>query len=108
MQAGLLRKRLTLQQRTTTPDSYGQPSTTWTDFATVWGEIVPTSGSEALSADALQYAETHQVTIRYRAGVTPKMRIKYGVRFFDIQSVLDENERHRVMNLSCIEGLSDG
>lgn len=108
MQAGLLRKRLTIQQRSQVQDTYGQPLTSWVDVATVWGEVVPTSGNESLSSEAVQSSETHLVTIRYRQGVTAKMRIKYGIRLFDIQSVLDENERHRTLNLSCIEGLSDG
>lgn len=108
MQAGLLRKRLIIQKRSTTQDSYGQPLTSWTDVAIVWGEVVPTSGNENQSADALQSSENFIVTIRYRAGITAKMRIKYGNRLFDIQSVLDENERHRTINLSCVEGLSDG
>jgi len=108
MQSGLLRKRLTIQQRSTSQDDYGQQLTSWTDFATVWGEVVPSSGRENISAEALQSSETHIVTIRYRSGVTPKMRIMYGSRILDIQSVLDENERHRTMNLSCVEGLSDG
>ncbi|CAB4121505.1 gp16_SPP1, putative phage head-tail adaptor [uncultured Caudovirales phage] len=108
MQSGLLRKRLTIQQRSQSQDSYGQPLTVWADVATVWGEISPMSGSEMLSAQAVQSSLSHSVTIRYHSGVNPKMRIKYGIRLFDIQNVIDENERHRTMTLLCIEGLSDG
>lgn len=53
MQSGLLRKRLTIQQRSTSQDDYGQQLTSWTDFATVWGEVVPSSGRENISAEAL-------------------------------------------------------
>lgn len=108
MQAGLLRKRLTIQKPSQAQDGYGQTLDTWTDVATVWGEIVPVSGREMIAANAMQESKTHAITIRYIAGITPKMRIKYGTRLFDIQSVLDENERHRTLNLSCVEGLSDG
>jgi len=108
MQAGLLRKRLTIQSRSTTQDSYGQPALTWTDVDTVWGEIVPVSGSESLTADAVQSSQVHMVTIRYYPGITTKMRIKYNERIFDIKSVLNENERNRTLTLSCLEGLSDG
>lgn len=108
MQSGLLRQRLTIQQPSMAQDSYGQTLNTWTDVATVWGEIVPISGREMVIANAMQDSKTHSITIRYISGITPKMRIKYGTRLFDIQSVLDENERHRTLNLSCIEGLSDG
>ena len=108
MQAGLLRKRLTLQQRSKSQDSYGQPLLTWSDVATVWGEIVPLSGSESVSADSLQASTSHQITIRYRSGVNTALRIKYGVRLFDIQNVLNQDERNKTLTLLCIEGLSDG
>ena len=108
MQAGLLRKRLTLQQRSKSQDSYGQPLLTWSDVATVWGEIVPLSGSESVSADSLQASTSHQITIRYRSGVNTALRIKYGVRLFDIQNVLNPDERNKTLTLLCIEGLSDG
>jgi SPP1 family predicted phage head-tail adaptor len=108
MQAALLRKRITIQIRSTTKDSYGQPLTEWSDIATVWGEVAPMSGRELLAAEAVQSSLTHSVSIRYFAGLKPSMRIKYGDRLFDIQSVIDEDERHRTMTLLCVEGLSDG
>lgn len=108
MQSGQLRKRLTIQQRSAAQDSYGQPLTTWTDVATVWGAVEPLSGRELMAAEAVQAEVTHQVVIRYRPGISAKMRIAYGARLFDIQNVLDENERHRILTLLCLEGMSDG
>ena len=108
MQAGQLRKRLTIQKRSTVQDSYGQPSTSWSDVVTVWGAVEPLSGRELMAAEAVQSEITHQVIIRYIAGITSKMRVLYGTRIFDIQNVLDENERHRMLTLLCLEGLSDG
>jgi SPP1 family predicted phage head-tail adaptor len=72
------------------------------------GEVAPMSGRELLAAEAVQSSLTHSVSIRYFAGLKPSMRIKYGDRLFDIQSVIDEDERHRTMTLLCVEGLSDG
>lgn len=108
MQAGLLRKRLTIQKRSQTQDDYGQPLLVWTDVASVWGELTPQSGSESSSADSVIASQNYQVTIRYYPGVTEKMRIKYNNRIMDIQNVLNENERNRTIILSCVEGLSDG
>lgn len=108
MNPGKLRHRITFQERTTTQDSYGQPLLTWTDVATVWGAVEPLNGRELMAAEAVQSEITHQVVIRYRPGITAKMRVLYGTRVFDIQNVLDENERHRMLTLLCLEGLSDG
>ncbi|QWE17311.1 phage head closure protein [Polynucleobacter sp. AP-Nino-20-G2] len=108
MQAALLRKRLIIQSRSQVQDDYGQPLTAWVDVETVWGAVEPVSGRESISADAMQSSVTYQVVMRYRPGITAKMRIKYDNRFFDIQDVIDENERHRMLTLLCVEGLSDG
>lgn len=108
MQSGLLRKRITLQQRSSEQDSYGQPLTTWSDVATVWASVEPLSGRELMAAEAVQSEVTHQVVMRYRPGVTAKLRVAYGSKIFDIQNVLDENERHRMLTLLCTEGLTDG
>lgn len=108
MQVGPLRKRVTIQKRSQVQDAYGQPLTAWEDVATVWAAIEPISGRELLAAAAVQSEVTHQVILRYRPGVVSKMRIVYGSRIFDIQNVLDENERHRELTLLCVEGLNDG
>ena len=46
MQAGYLRKRVTIQQRSTVTDTFGGQSTSWVDIATVYAEITPMSGRE--------------------------------------------------------------
>lgn len=108
MRSGELRKRVTVQQRSTTQDAYGQPLTTWSDVCTVWAAIEPMSGRELLAAAAVRSESTHTVLMRYRPGIVPAMRINYGGRIFNIASVLDENERHRQLTLICSEGLNDG
>lgn len=108
MQAGQLRRRVTIQQRSATQDEYGQPLTDWTDVATVYAAVEPLNGRELLAAQAVNSEVSHNVTIRYRAGVTPAMRLNYGGRLFNIHAVLDENERHRMLTLQCSEGMNDG
>lgn len=108
MRAGDLRKRVKIQQRGTTQDSFGQQITTWTDVAEVWASIEPMSGRELMAAAAVQSETTHTVVIRYRPGIVPAMRINYGGRLFNIGAVIDENERHRMLTLICSEGLNDG
>lgn len=108
MQAGSLRKRITLQARSTSQDGLGQQVTTWADVATVWASIEPMGGRELMLAQAIKSESTHKVQTRYLAGVNAAMRIKYGERIFNIQNVNDENERHRMLIISCSEGLNDG
>ena len=108
MQAGQLRRRVTIQQRSATQDEYGQPLNSWTDVTTVCAAIEPMSGRELLAAQAVNSEVSHNVTIRYIPGITAAMRLNYGGRLFNIHSVLDENERHRMLTLQCSEGMNDG
>jgi len=100
---GKLRHRITLQEIIKTDDGYGGIVETWKDIATVWAAIEPLKGTERYQAQQVQSELTHKVTIRYRAGIKPQMRILYGNRVFDIEAVIDVDERHRWLELLCSE-----
>lgn len=113
MRAGDLRHRVTFQKRGSSTDTFGAQSTTWADVATVWADISPLSGRELLAAQALNVEISHKVTIRYQQQFAgPKavaaMRILYGDRIFNIHASLDVDERHKTVELSCAEGLTNG
>jgi len=105
MNPGKLRHRVTIQQFAEVLDGYGTPtgSSDWQDVATVWASVEPLSGREYLLAENVNTEAKIRVKMRYRKGVTTGMRIKYGERMLDIQSVADIEERHREMELMCIE-----
>lgn len=108
LMAGKLRHRITIQQRTTDQDDYGQQLDRWDDVARAWADVEPLNGRELLAAAAVQAETTHTVTMRYRSGITPQLRINYNGRLFNILNVLDDNERHRTLTLLCSEGLNNG
>lgn len=110
IEAGRLRHRLVLQQRSSQADGGGgQAGGPWAapvTVATVWGSIEPLSGGERLRAMRLEGHLTHRVVIRYRAGVTSDMRIAFGARVFNIRAVVDIDERRRALELLCEEGVA--
>jgi SPP1 family predicted phage head-tail adaptor len=111
--AGALRKRITIQQRTTSQDAFGQQQTTWTDLATVWAHIESLSGGQLAKAQSIYSETTHQVTVRWQSIFNDikkvgSYRILYGTRIFDIGGDLNVDERNRVVELLCKEGLNDG
>lgn len=114
MRAGKLRHRLELQANSQAVDAYGDPrpsrnnAASWTTEATVWGEVRPLVGREAVEASRVVAELTHWVFIRYRAGVTPQKRIKWGSRIFNILSVANVEERGRELQIMCKEVLSSG
>lgn len=103
MHIGALRHRVTIQQRSTARDSYGQPVDDWPDVATVRAAVEPLNGRELMAAQQINSEITLRVTIRFRPGITSAMRIKYGSRTFDILAPLDQEERHIELWLMCKE-----
>ncbi len=100
---GRLRQRLALQAATRTPDGGGGASESWTTIAQLWAEIRPTGGTESFEADAVAGRVSHEITIRYRSGVAPAMRLVSGTRRFEILAVIDIEERRRWLKCLCVE-----
>lgn len=105
MQAGQLRHRVTLQSASQSTDSYGQVTLTWSDTATVWASVQPLQGREAERAKQIHKDVTHNVTIRYRSGVSTAQRFKLGSRYLNILSVLNTDERNVELVCLCMEVL---
>jgi len=49
---------------------------------------------------------THQIRIWYYAGIKASWRVKFGSRFFSIESIVNHEERNVQMDLLCKEVLS--
>lgn len=98
-----LNKRLTIEQRDTIQDSVGQTIEAWQEVDTVWGSLRPIRGREFFSASGQRAEITHEVIIRHGATVAPRDRIVSGQRVFDVQSVINIDERRRYLKLMVIE-----
>ena len=75
MRAGDLRHKLIVQKPTETQGSMGDMALTWTEYDEVWASRTPLGGTETLAAGGLLTDAREELAIRYRAGVTPKMRL---------------------------------
>ncbi|MGH6826423.1 phage head closure protein [Methyloceanibacter sp.] len=98
-----LRHRLTLEELSRVADEGGGFSETWVTVATLSADLQPISGSETVEADRLAGTVTHEVVLRYRAGVVPAMRFRKGARIFLIIAVIDVEERRRWLKCWCEE-----
>lgn len=108
LRPGELNRRIKLQQRSTTKTDAGTEQTTWSDVATVWANVQPLSGRELMAAAAVNAEVTHLIVIRYRPGVTARMRAVYGTRIFDINAVIEPEMAHVSLELMCTEGVNVG
>ena len=101
---GKMRYKVKLQEPTSTTDAGGGRSQVWDTLGVIWANIVPKSGKETYQHGQITDTTTHDVYIRYRSDVNAKHRICYGTRTFNIQSILNVEERDRFCLLSCVEG----
>ena len=113
MQAGVMRKRVTLQSRATTQDAAGQQATTWADVATFWAQVEALSGREVLAAQAIQSQVSHRISLRYSPEfasptAVSAMRLLYAGRIFNIATCMNVDERNRTIELMASEGLNNG
>ena len=103
MRAGRLRHPIEIQYDNGAQDSYGQWVPSWTKLVDWHGSIEPLSGNELWRAQQVQAEVTHRIRIRYRASITPRNRIVFGTRNFDILAVLNHDEKNRELELLCKE-----
>ena len=107
MRPGKLRHRITFEKATDVQDpTFGVAEINWSPFVTVWGSISPIStlaGSERVNNDIVAAQITHRVITRYMPGVTNKMRIKFGSRYFAIESIANIDERNIQLEILCNE-----
>lgn len=100
---GQLRHRLELHSASPTPNDFNEPIDAWSSYGTVWGRISPMKGEELFHAQQTNATVTHKILIRYNSNVTAKHRVIFNSRIFEINAVLDPEERNEMLFLHCTE-----
>lgn len=83
-----------------TPDGFGGVIRSYRPGPQLWGAIQLLHGGERRRGDRPESVATHRVTLRWREGVTPAMRLVRGPRRFAIRSAADPDGRRR--SLVCL------
>lgn len=83
----------------------GVKATSWREVKTIWADIEPIRGEERLAAAQAKASADVKITTRANAaaGVTPKMRFRYGCREFDIEANIDWRTRGIFREFFCKE-----
>ena len=108
LRAGPLRYLVTIEQLAGTQDSTGAVNKTWTTVDTAWASIESLGGFERQVADQIAAGANTRIRMRYRDGILPSMRVKYGDRIFDIIDPGDPDGMRRELSLICIERVESG
>ena len=97
--------RVTLQEPVETRDAAGEILITWHTVAQVWADIRDLSGREISLAKSVQSESVRRITIRWRAGVTARMRIQYEGDTMVITAPPRMVGTKEYLELDCSEGL---
>ncbi len=103
MRTGTLRHTGSIESYIETIDSVGGVTKVWAQFCQVWCSIQPLTGNEKYVSAEKHARATHQVTIRYKNGIDPKMRLLSRGRIFEIIAVINVGERDKMMQLIAEE-----
>jgi len=87
MRAGLLRKRVTIQQSVNTQNSYGEVSKLWSTLTTRWAQVIIKGGGEGELSGAIREQADVEFLIRKLTGVTTQMQAVYDGNTYNIISV---------------------
>ena len=104
MNAGKLNKRIAIQYTGSTQDEFGAQVLTWSTLCNPWASVEPLQGREYFSAKQTISDVDTRFVVRFStetSAVTPKMRVVYDTKNYDIESVINIDNKDKEMQLVC-------
>jgi len=107
--AGDFRHKVTIQDQQRVRKD-GEYSLQWVDHLTnISASVVPLSGKDFIAAQATQSQMTTRIVIRWRPGITSRMRVLHGTEVYSIVGPpLPDDTGRRWLTLMCATGVGDG
>lgn len=106
MRAGTLRHQITIQQRSSSRDTFGEEQNSWSTVATLRASVMAVGSRELIRGEAVNNEITHTARIRKPEGVSllPEMRVSWDGRLFRILGIEPLGNIHRDWELRLAEG----
>lgn len=99
---GRMRDRVTVLEPSTTRDGSGDAVPSFADGATVWAAVEPEESGEVWRADRETPTRAVRVTMRFRADLTSRHRLRVNGRdVYSIDSVTNPDGRRRETVCRC-------
>jgi len=95
LSASKLRNKIDILTYTQVRASGGIFTDTWVVEDTVWSSIVPKNRRFVIKGEDKHLEPTHEITMRYNTNLTVEKRIRYGSRYFFIDSFINVDERDK-------------
>jgi len=106
--AGAMREAITIQTETRTADGGGGFTQGFSLHFTCFASVRSTAANETFDQGQLIDTQTFEFVIRYRSdkAVTPKNRILWGTRVFQVKSVVNHMERNKYLVIKAQENVA--
>lgn len=106
MHSGDLRHRLSVlaYQYAGQDPVTGEELYDWVETSVAWAKVEGIHGREFLAAASERSSTTWRVTMRYNAAISLKNRLDYAGTILNIQAMLPDNKRQRMI-LMCESGV---
>jgi len=107
MNPGKLRHKISIMKSTVAPStSYGEVINTWVTFMKVWASIEPIIGSLSgrenfIGGQSLSMVDTKIILRHCPLTITPAMKVVWNGNNYNIETVLNINERNNEIVLMC-------
>ena len=98
---GKLNKRITFMSLGETEDDMGQTTQELKKVKTVWASLYPVRGAEYYEAQKIQSRATHKCYVRYIPGIDTNSYICYAGQQYAIESVIDVDLEHKMLEIYC-------
>ncbi len=108
-QIGRLDQRITFQERSKTGDGIGGNTETWADIGsipTVWANVFPGSGKEAMSSGEIAATSLTRFTIRNRSDIDEAMRLVWEGENYNIRAVRRTGSRSMYLAIDAERGVA--
>lgn len=103
MRSGNLKHKITFETSAQTQDDFGGFVDGFSVFTETYASITPVSGKEYFASKQINAEVSHKIECRFISGITPSMRIVYGSRVFDIESVINIREENKTLQIMASE-----
>lgn len=111
IQFGKMKHRITIEQPVNI-NTTGGVDLQWSTFLTAWASVEPLKENEQWVKgnpfDKYIFERRLKIVMRYRSGVTAKMRVRTAQEIIDIVGVINTGEQNRELVLICQDRGSKG
>jgi len=93
MKAGILDRRITIQEKTEVKATNGQRTLTWSTFISTWSNPVEKIGQEKTDNNNRSTTRMVNFRIRFRDDITNEMRVVWENKYYKIEDTKELGRR---------------